>query len=196
MGVLYRWTERVSESRINYWATYVVDLSLAGCFMAFDLTHHALSPWAAVVLFGVGLFAWTLTEYLFHRWMYHNMGIALTRDGHDKHHLDPKRYLAMPWMFTPLIFIPSQLLIGYVMGLRGFSALLAGWFVGFVGYGLMHHSLHHYKLPFAWYRHLQSQHRVHHAMPDVNYGVTMRYWDRWFGTEFVKAGKVGPRREG
>jgi 4-hydroxysphinganine ceramide fatty acyl 2-hydroxylase len=51
----------------------------------------------------------------------------------------------------------------------------------------MHHSLHHYRLPFAWFRHLQSEHRIHHAMPETNFGVTMRFWDKVFGTEFTKA---------
>ena len=186
MGVLYRWTERVSESKINYWSTYVVDLSLASFFLGYDLIHHGVTLWMAATIFAAGVFAWTLTEYTFHRWMYHNVGITLTREGHEKHHVDPKMYIAMPWFFTPLIFLPVQLLIAGLFGVRGVSTLFSGWFVGFVAYGLMHHSLHHYKLPFAWYRHLQSQHRIHHAFPETNYGVTMRYWDRLFGTEFTK----------
>ena len=84
MGALYRWTEHVSESKVNYWSTYVVDLSLATFFLGFDLTHHSLAGPTAAGLFCLGVFAWTLTEYAFHRWMYHNIGIALTRDGHDK----------------------------------------------------------------------------------------------------------------
>ena len=109
MGALYRWTEHVSESKVNYWSTYVVDLSLATFFLGFDLTHHSLAGPTAAGLFCLGVFAWTLTEYAFHRWMYHNIGIALTRDGHDKHHLDPKMYIAMPWFVTPMVFIPLQL---------------------------------------------------------------------------------------
>lgn len=194
MGVLYRWTERVSESKVNYWSTYVVDLSLASFFLGYDLMHHGVTPWMAAILFAAGVFAWTLTEYTFHRWMYHNVGIALTREGHEKHHVDPKMYIAMPWFFTPLIFLPVQLLIAGLFGVRGVSTLFSGWFVGFVAYGLMHHSLHHYKLPFAWYRHLQSQHRIHHAFPETNYGVTMRFWDRLFGTEFTKPAR-NPQNE-
>lgn len=190
MGALYRWTERVSESKINYWSTYIVDLSLATFFLGFDLTHHALARTTAFVMFTIGVFAWTLTEYTFHRWMYHNVGINLTREGHEKHHVDPSLYIAMPWFVTPLVFVPIQLVVAGYFGLHGLSSLLAGWFVGFVAYGLMHHSLHHYKLPFAWYRHLQSQHRIHHAFPETNYGVTMRYWDRLFGTEFTKPQRV------
>jgi sterol desaturase/sphingolipid hydroxylase (fatty acid hydroxylase superfamily) len=186
MGALYRWTERVSESKINYWATYVVDLSLAAYFLGFDVRHHGITLSAVVVLFATGIFAWTLTEYTFHRWMYHNVGINLTREGHEKHHENPKMYIAMPWFVTPLLFVPVQLVLAEFLGLRGVSTLLSGWFVGFVAYGLMHHSLHHYKLPFVWYRRLAAQHRIHHAFPETNYGVTMRYWDRVFGTQFTK----------
>jgi sterol desaturase/sphingolipid hydroxylase (fatty acid hydroxylase superfamily) len=143
-------------------------------------------PSSIALLFAGGALAWTLTEYVFHRWVYH-LGFALTRNGHDKHHEDPKATIAMPWFVTPLLFVPPQQIVVHWFAGRGFSAFLAGWFAGFVGYSFMHHSLHHYKLPFAWYRHLQSQHRIHHAFPETNFGVTMRYWDRVFGTEFTKA---------
>jgi sterol desaturase/sphingolipid hydroxylase (fatty acid hydroxylase superfamily) len=95
----------------------------------------------------------------------------------------------MPWFVTPLLFLPPQLLVAWWYGVHGFSTFLAGWFGGFIGYSFMHHSLHHYKLRYAWFRHLQSEHRIHHALPETNFGVTMRFWDRVFGTEFTK----GPR---
>jgi sterol desaturase/sphingolipid hydroxylase (fatty acid hydroxylase superfamily) len=117
--------------------------------------------------------------------VYH-WGIALTRSGHEKHHDDPEAHLALPWFVTPILFLPPQLLVAYHYGIGGFSSFLAGWFAGFIAYSFMHHSLHHYKLKFAWFRHLQSQHRIHHALPETNYGVTMRFWDRVFRTEFVK----------
>src|SRR5207248_2136868 len=55
------------------------------------------------VLFSVGAFTWTLTEYAFHRWVYH-LGFAVTREGHERHHDDPTAYIAMPWFVTPILF--------------------------------------------------------------------------------------------
>ncbi len=179
------WILRVSESRANYWATYAVDSTLLTFFVWWDLTHFGIHPLASVVLFVAGIASWTPTEYAFHRWVYH-LGMELARRGHEKHHHDPKGYLAMPFFVTPLLFVGPQQLLANYYGLRGVSTFFAGFFGGYIAYGLFHHCLHHYRLPFAWYRHLQSQHRIHHAFPETNYGVTMRVWDRVFGTEFRK----------
>lgn len=179
------WIVSISESKVNYWSTYVVDLALLSYFLGFDAVRMQVSGALMAALFVVGVFLWTLTEYVFHRWMYH-MGLTMTREGHERHHEDPLAYIAMPWFVTPVLFLPIQLFLGYWLGIGGFSALLAGWFGGFIAYSFMHHSLHHYKLKYAWFRHLQSQHRIHHALPETNFGVTMRFWDRVFGTEFTK----------
>lgn len=179
------WLLRVSESRWNYWTTYAVDLSLMSFLVAWDALRVNVSGGRIVGLYLVGLLTWTLTEYVFHRWVYH-LEWGIFRHGHDLHHEKPKAYIAMPFFVTPMLFIPLQLLVTNYFGVHGFGTFVGGWFGGFIAYGFFHHSLHHYKLRFAWYRHLQSQHRIHHAFPETNFGVTMRYWDRVFRTEFTK----------
>jgi sterol desaturase/sphingolipid hydroxylase (fatty acid hydroxylase superfamily) len=179
------WILRVSESKVNYWATYVVDTALMIFFVAWDAERLNLSALGIVVLFVLGVAAWTLTEYVFHRWVYH-FGFAIARAGHEKHHEEPTAYLAMPAFVTPLLFLPPQLIAAGYYKAHGVSSLLGGFFFGYIAYSFMHHSLHHYKLRYAWFRHLQSAHRIHHALPETNYGVTMRFWDRVFGTEFRK----------
>lgn len=180
------WILRVSESKTNYWATYIVDGALMFFFLAWDVTRLDVGAGLATALFFSGVFIWSLTEYCFHRWVYH-LGFAITRSGHEKHHTNPQAYIAMPWFVTPLLFLPPQQFVAGYYGYRGVSSVLAGFFFGFIAYSFMHHSLHHYRLKFAWYRHLQSQHRIHHAFPETNFGVTMRFWDRVFGTVFTKS---------
>jgi sterol desaturase/sphingolipid hydroxylase (fatty acid hydroxylase superfamily) len=180
------WIQSVSESKTNYWATYVVDFTLLAFFLAWDAARTNLGTTLMATLFVAGAFSWTLSEYAFHRWVYH-LGFAVTRAGHEKHHENPTAYIAMPWFVTPLLFLPPQQLIAGWFAVQGFSSFLSGWFAGFIAYSFMHHSLHHYRLPFAWFRHLQSEHRIHHARPGTNFGVTMRFWDKVFGTEFTKA---------
>jgi len=179
------WVLRVSESEANYWATYAVDSSLVLYFIGWDGLRAGYGAYAGTAMFLLGLAAWTLTEYCAHRWLYH-LGFALARSGHEKHHDDPLAYLAMPWFVTPLLFVPPQLIVAGYYGVRGFSSFFGGLIAGYIAYSFMHHSLHHYKLKYAWFRRLQSQHRIHHALPETNFGVTMRFWDRVFGTEFVK----------
>lgn len=178
------WILRLTESKTNYWATYVVDLSLMTFFLAWDYTRMRASGALVLGTFAFGVFVWTFIEYTFHRWMYHS-GWSWTREGHQRHHDEPTAYVAMPWMVTPIVFFPIQILF-VKLHLPGGSSVLAGVLGGFTAYSFTHHSLHHYKMPFAWLRHLQSQHRIHHAIPESNYGVTMRFWDRVFGTEFTK----------
>lgn len=177
------WLLRLSESEANYWTAHIVDFTLMLFFLAWDAFRLHVGGIEIAALFVAGIALWTFTEYAFHRWVYH-LGFALARRGHERHHEDPTAHITMPWVVTPLVFLPLQQLVATGFGVRGFSAFLAGWFAGFLSYSILHHSLHHYQLRFAWYRHLQSQHRIHHAVPEVNFGVTMRYWDRVFGTEF------------
>jgi sterol desaturase/sphingolipid hydroxylase (fatty acid hydroxylase superfamily) len=182
------WLLSVSESKKNYWMTYITDFSMMAYFLAWDVTKMHASFGTIAGLYVLGAFSWTLSEYAFHRWVYH-LGFRVTREGHEKHHEDPTAYIAMPFFITPLLFLPPQLIVSWWFGVHGFSAYLSGWFAGFIGYSFMHHSLHHYKVKFAWFRHLQSEHRIHHALPETNFGVTMRFWDKVFGTEFTKQQK-------
>ncbi len=185
----YPWIVRLTESKVNYWANYVIDVVMIAFFLAYDGVRLGVSAYSMVGLWAMGFFVWTFTEYVFHRWMYH-MGLPLTVDGHQKHHDDPTAYISMPFIVSPLLFLPIHGVFSVWLGIAGFSSVLSGWFGGYTIYSLMHHSLHHYKMPFAWLRHLQSQHRVHHALPDSNFGVTTRFWDRVFGTEFVKQSRT------
>ncbi len=155
------WILRVSESEANYWATYVVDFSLMLFFVSWDAFRLGFGAYSIAGMCALGVFAWTLTEYCAHRWLYH-LGFALTRSGHEKHHDDPLAHLALPWFVTPLLRLPyhSSLVQPATAASAGLSSLLAGWFAGFIAYSFMPASLHHYpKLKYAWFRHLQSQHR-------------------------------------
>ena len=104
------WILRVSESKANYWATYVVDSSLMIYCLAWDAVRFNVGAASIVGLAVAGLVTWTLSEYAFHRWVYH-LGIELTRHGHEKHHEDPTAYLAMPWFISPLLFLPLQMIV-------------------------------------------------------------------------------------
>src|SRR5438309_538892 len=132
------WLLRVSESKTNYWATYVVDFSLLSFFLYWDATRTSIGPAAMTALFALGVFAWTLTEYAFHRWVYH-LGFAITRAGHEKHHDDPTAYIAMPFPVTPILFLPIQWVVAVQLSAHGFSSVLAGFFGGFIAYSFMHH---------------------------------------------------------
>ena len=68
---------------------------------------------------------------------------------------------------------------------------------GFLYYELLHHGLHHGRLPVRVFRILRSHHRIHHQFLDRNFGVTMTVWDWVFGDPLLVAeGIGGPRLDG
>ena len=70
---------------------------------------------------------------------------------------------------------------------RTATGVWAGLLTGFVLYGAFHHIIHHgFKLNYSWYRRLRTEHFIHHQLPNVNFGVTSRFWDHIFGTTFQK----------
>ena len=132
-----------------------------------------------------GYLSWTLTEYIFHRWVYHQPQ-GIFGAGHSIHHTEAQVLIAMPWFMTTLTMFGLWQLISRYLGVPYFSSILAGWLVGFVWYSLVHHSHHHWTLRNGWIRKLKAYHRVHHHFPDYNFGVSMRYWDSIFGTKYRK----------
>jgi len=179
-----RWIMAIAETRLNYWATYVVDATLLIFFLHWDIERIHASPAILLFFFGVGIFSWSLTEYIFHRWIYHGDQFALTRKGHDMHHADPHASVAMPFFVTPILFLLPQQLLAQFWNVPGLASGMAGWLLGFIIYGFFHHSLHHHSLPFRWYKRLRGYHRVHHATENRNYGVTSPCWDDFFNTRW------------
>ena len=148
-----------------------------------------------VIIFCVGLFLWTLLEYFFHRCVFHcedllpesNYFMILHFFTHGVHHFfphDPLRLAMPPVLFGILAsitwvafnqFIPTQPLL----------PLFSGIFVGFTLYDLMHFYLHHgaEKSHFRHIRAMRTYHALHHyKAPNLGYGVSLKLWDRVFGT--------------
>ncbi len=181
----------------NYWFAFFADFATAMFFLYWEVAIHHGNPLVTVGMFGVGFVLWGLTEYVFHRWVYHQPK-GIFGDGHRIHHTQAEVLIAMPWFMTTLTMFALWQLIGKKLGLPYFSSVLAGWLVGFVWYSLVHHSHHHWNIRSSWIRRLKAYHRVHHHFPNHNYGVTMRMWDFVFRTQYQKTvpGQTRPRTAG
>jgi sterol desaturase/sphingolipid hydroxylase (fatty acid hydroxylase superfamily) len=178
--------EKYAKGKVNYWFTFCADSATAAFFLAWDFAHNGGRPAWPVVAFALGFVLWGLTEYVFHRWIYHQPE-GIFGEGHRLHHEEPRTLLAMPWFLTTLTVFGLWHLMARYLGVPGFSSLLAGWLSGFVFYSLVHHSHHHWNVRNGWIRRLKAYHRVHHHFPGFNYGVTVRFWDTVFGTRYRKA---------
>lgn len=169
----------------NYWFTFVSDSSTVLFFLFWELKvrHAALA--SVVTAWFAGYLAWTLTEYCFHRWVYHRLP-SIFRAGHEVHHEKPLQLIAMPWIVTTGTMAAVWYFCAITHDIPLILAVLAGWLVGFVSYSLVHHGLHHWNVKSRFTRRLKAYHRIHHHFPDYNYGVTMGFWDRVFGTTYRK----------
>jgi sterol desaturase/sphingolipid hydroxylase (fatty acid hydroxylase superfamily) len=177
--------DKVAMSETNYWFTFIADSATVLFFLFWELKVRQAPIVSVITAWLAGYMAWTLTEYCFHRWVYHSIP-TIFRAGHEIHHEKPMKLIAMPWFFTTLTMAAVWYFCAVTRNIPLILAVLAGWLVGFIGYSLVHHGLHHWNIQSRWTRRLKAYHRIHHHFPDYNYGVTMGFWDRVFGTTYRK----------
>lgn len=148
----------------------------------------------------VGLFAWTLAEYLLHRFVMHELGgRGLPSREHLLHHADPEHNQGRPilsWVGIALIglvvFVPLGSLLG---GATVGWAALGGWLLGYGTYRRIHNRSHSHAPRGGYGRWVRVHHfHHHHGHPMANHGVTSPLWDRVFGTLEVPGVIRVPRR--
>ena len=148
-----------------------------------------------VGLFAFGLFIWTLTEYLLHRFVFHyepktNIGKRLHFLAHGVHHDYPNDSLRL--VMPPVISLPlAALFYGMFLFLLGATFLppfFAGFLVGYLFYDMIHYATHHAPMTTTaaglWVKKHHMRH--HYQMDDQFYGVSTPLWDYVFGTMWPK----------
>jgi sterol desaturase/sphingolipid hydroxylase (fatty acid hydroxylase superfamily) len=149
-------------------AIYSGELVFAIALAIALLVASTLESSAAILLFCCGLAAWTLAEYITHRFVLH----AIAPLQHRIHHAHPRDAVDK-------IFWQIWLAFGVVYLTTG-GAVLAGALVAYAWYLSVHYCAHHNPtiLPASLVKH----HLDHHKIASRNYGVTTKLWDRVFGT--------------
>jgi sterol desaturase/sphingolipid hydroxylase (fatty acid hydroxylase superfamily) len=173
-------------SKASYYADFVVYpvavLALAGTGLHGQATESRVG-W--LVAFLVGLTAWTLIEYVLHRFVFHHFPVFA--DQHNLHHQDSIAYFGTPtWLslmaFGALGFVPLWWGAGLVIA----SGAMAGLMLGYLCYVSVHHAVHHWRLgPDSLLYRAKLRHAHHHyACDEQNFGVTTGFWDAVFRTAF------------
>jgi sterol desaturase/sphingolipid hydroxylase (fatty acid hydroxylase superfamily) len=156
---------------------------------------------ASLGLAAFGYAAWTLSEYIFHRWLFHweppgKLGARIHFLLHGVHHVhpnDPLRLVMPPLMSFPLMglaWLVIQALFGWPTGLP----VAAGFYIGYVVYDEIHYHLHHRTPTTRIGVTLRRLHLLHHFRdPHKGYGVSAPYWDYVFGTAYAKDEKPGAK---
>jgi sterol desaturase/sphingolipid hydroxylase (fatty acid hydroxylase superfamily) len=149
-------------------AVYFGELVFAMALAIVLLAASTLKFSIAVSLFGCGLVAWTLAEYITHRFVLH----AIAPVQHGRHHARPQQAVDKIFWQIWLAFAVVYLAAG--------GTVLAGVLVAYAWYLSVHYCAHHRPelLPASVLKH----HIDHHRFANRNYGVTTKFWDRVFGT--------------
>lgn len=139
-----------------------------------------------------GLFVWTFTEYILHRFVFHfvpasNWGQRLHFIFHGVHHdypNDAKRLVLPPSVSIPLAtgfyflfaaILPTQYLYPF------FSAFISGYLF----YDISHYALHHANFKSSFWKRLKQHHMLHHYTDATKgYGVSSSFWDKIFRSDF------------
>ena len=170
---------------------FSIYLPLIGYLLFHSRNHYFFSVGKLMVLLMAGLFFWTLTEYLLHRFVFHYIptsptGKRISYLFHGNHHEFPrdKERLFMPPI--PSIIISSVFLGSfYVLMQKNAFVFFAGFMLGYLIYGSMHYAIHAFNPPFKWMKGLWRNHELHHYKhADKGFGVSSTLWDHVFCTMY------------
>jgi sterol desaturase/sphingolipid hydroxylase (fatty acid hydroxylase superfamily) len=172
------------QSRWGYYADFVV-FPIAALLLTCLALRSPHSHFLAVYFlsFLAGLTAWTLLEYVMHRFVFH--ALPLIVQMHERHHANPGALVGMPsWLtlagFVVLVFVPLSTLAGLEVA----SGAVGGLMIGFTGYVAIHDAIHRTPLQRGSLLYRAKLRHVHHhaGRQDGNFGVTTGFWDRVLGT--------------
>jgi sterol desaturase/sphingolipid hydroxylase (fatty acid hydroxylase superfamily) len=139
-----------------------------------------------------GIFVWTITEYVLHRFVFHyefpgKLGKRLHFIFHGVHHDYPNdswRLVMPPAVSLPLASLFYFLFRNLVEG-DAFFPFFAGFLAGYLFYDLLHYAIHHAPMKGKIWMMLKTHHLKHHFKdPDKGYGVSSTFWDIIAGTQF------------
>ncbi len=150
-----------------------------------SITETSIQIGATIGLFAVGFLAFTLFEYMMHRYIFHmgtytKLRAKIQYTIHGVHHEFPrdKQRLAMPPVLSITIATTLLFLFRFLMGDYAFS-FLPGFIMGYSFYLTIHYMVHAYQPPKNFFKILWVNHSIHHYKEDehVLYGVSSPLWD-------------------
>ncbi|MEX1190365.1 MAG: sterol desaturase family protein [Brumimicrobium sp.] len=138
--------------------------------------------------FFLGVFVWTLAEYLMHRFLYHKIKDASFNSGvqylfHGVHHKYPTDEARLVLPPVPSLLIAS-LFFGFFYLIMGSFAFVfaSGFLIAYLGYMNIHYRIHK-SSPSRRFNFWWVHHNTHHyEQHDRAFGVSSPLWDYVFGT--------------
>jgi len=181
-------------SKVHFTVPLYIFVPVIG-YCIYRYTQTGLSILLFVELFALGLFVWTLTEYIMHRFVFHYepadkpWAQRIHFIFHGVHHdypSDAKRLVLPPSVSIPLAtgfyFLFNAILpTNYIWGF--FPAFI----LGYLFYDISHYAIHHFNFKGAIWKKIKQHHMLHHYQdPAKGYGVSSPLWDKIFRSDFIK----------
>lgn len=164
---------------------------LAVVLAATPLLKGQITLLGALGIFALGLFSWTLLEYILHRFSFHakkswHFFGTLSVERHMDHHHEPNQvdYIAAPMAAA----LPTAILFFFVVWIGTGSLPIAslwasGLSIGYCWYEWIHYFTHECSAKTTIGKFVKRHHLRHHFADDGNFfGVTSPFWDFVFGT--------------
>jgi sterol desaturase/sphingolipid hydroxylase (fatty acid hydroxylase superfamily) len=166
-------------------------------FMWAAIAHRVVGAFPLYIPAGfvLGLFAWTFTEYMLHRFVFHFRARAPWQERivflfHGIHHVQPQcktRLVMPPVVSVPLSFVfygLFYLILGVLLQAPHWIApTFAGFIAGYLIYDLTHYATHHFPMRWGFLKFLRRYHMLHHfKTPEQRFGVSSPLWDIVFHT--------------
>ncbi len=179
-------------SRVHWTVPLWLFIPIIGGFLYLAFTVDRRTPFEISWLFLSGLFVWTLTEYVLHRFVFHyhpktEWGRNFHWMFHGVHHdypSDPLRLVMVPSVSLPLATL-FYLLFRAMFGAAWAPGFMAGFLVGYLFYDITHYAVHHFPVKGSVFGKLREHHMRHHfQQPERGFGVSSPLWDRILGTQY------------
>ena len=90
--------------------------------------------------------AWTLVEWLLHRYVYHLWTSFLT-EGHALHHEKPRALIGVPWYLTTIVVVLAFELLALPLRPSSTGVVMGFAWLGYIFYCVAHHGSHHWRFP-------------------------------------------------
>jgi 4-hydroxysphinganine ceramide fatty acyl 2-hydroxylase len=180
-------------SRVHPVVPPLIYLPVIGYLLVRAVGHENLSVAAVASVFALGILAWSLSEYLLHRFLFHlepdsHWGRRIHFIIHGVHHdfpHDPMRLVMPPSVSIPLA-IAFWFLFRAVLGSAWALPAFAGFLLGYLAYDMAHYHMHHHRSKNRLSLALRRYHYRHHfQQSERGFGVTTPLWDRVFRTSPV-----------
>jgi sterol desaturase/sphingolipid hydroxylase (fatty acid hydroxylase superfamily) len=167
-------------------------------FLAIAIIQLPVSSSPAIIpaSFISGLFIWSLSEYLLHRFLFHYEPRTKRQERifflfHGVHHAQPQvktRLVMPPVVSIPMAFIFYGLfyliLAVLLRAPHWINPMYSGAILGYLIYDMMHYATHYLPMRSGFLKYLKRYHLQHHyKTPNQRFGVSSPFWDIVFGTK-------------